>query len=181
MSVKSLFMMIFMVIVFPIVIVFHNADAFFIIMSLILLFMSIGSLNTLMIPQADAYNEEELESEEVEDVLAEIGETIGINTRKLGYGFIIALDLMIIIYFLYSFLILDVLLLKAIAIVLIADWIYDIVGVIDNMLNNSDYSNKEQQDNTCTWKDRLYELYLWGHNITTIGFIIVTFFLKFIV
>jgi hypothetical protein len=180
MSVKNLFMMIFMVIVFPIIILCYDANAFFLIMSGILIFLSIGGLNNLVAPAAEAYDEDEMEPEEVEEAFSEIGEVLGINTRRLGYGFIIAMDLMIITYFVYSFFIVNILFLKAIAIILIADWMYDIIGVIDNMINANDNVNFDAgEDDEFTWKDRLYELYLWVHNIGTIGFIVITFFFKY--
>jgi hypothetical protein len=143
-------------------------------------FLSLGSLHTLVVSSnVDEEDEEELENEEVEESFLEIGDTLGINARKLNYGFIISMDLMIIVYFVFTFFILNVLFLKALAIILIANWVYDIIGVIDNMINTGDTGTVDEEDEF-TWKDRLYELYLWLHNIATIGFIAVTFFVIYL-
>ncbi|MGE4283281.1 MAG: hypothetical protein AB7G87_06115 [Clostridia bacterium] len=183
MSVKNLFMMIFMVVFFPAMIIFCNIDAFFLIMSVIIILLSLGSIRTLIISSQAEIDEEELEDEDEdedgEESFAEVGEALGIDARRLNYGFIIAMNLVIIIYFLYTFFITDILLLKAVAIILIADWIYDLIGVIDNMLNIGK-DDIDGDDDEFTWKDRLYELYLWMHDIVTIIFIAGTFFFKYI-
>lgn len=175
MSVKNLFMMICMVIVFPIIIICYNADAFFIIMSIILIFAAIGNLRSLT--SVDDMEQEEVEYDEVDEELTDLGEVLGINTRRLGYGFIVAMDLMVITYFIYALLTIHPFVFRAIAVVLIADWVYDIITIIDNMINPGIQETGEDRG---TWKDRLYELYLWLHNIATIGFIIIVFGQKYV-
>lgn len=174
-SARNFFMMVFMVVVFPLTIIFYNTDAFFLMVSLVLVFISVGSLNGLMAQDEGKYEREELETEEDEEAASEIGETLGLNVHKLGYGLVIAVDLIIVLYYLYTFLMIDWTFLKAVAVVLIADWLYDIIKVIDGMIN----VHNSEEDDSITWKDRLYELYLWTHNIVNIGFVITVVLLKF--
>ena len=177
MSVKHLFMMIFMIIVFPAMIICYDAEAFFVIMSLILVFISIGNLNRLTAPAQEQQEDiEEIEMEDADQEFSDIGEILGVNIRRLGYGFMIAMNLMVILYFIYALVYVDVFIIRAIAVILIADWMYDIITIIDNMLNGK-ARKKNQNENR--WKNRLQDLYLWFHNISTIGFIISIFVLKY--
>lgn len=168
-----MFIMTLMVIAFPLAILFYDTDAFFLLVSFVLLYLSVVNIKVL-VAQDERLDEEA--SEEYENEFAEINQTLGINIYKLGYGFIIAVDLIFITYFIYSFLMLDILFLKSIAIILMADWLYDIIRVIDHMING--YAIEENKD--YDWKAGLNEFYLWMHNIMNIGFIIVTFMLMYI-
>ncbi|NLY42808.1 MAG: hypothetical protein GX066_02325 [Clostridiaceae bacterium] len=179
MSVKNLFMMIFMVILFPIAIIFHDADAFFLFMSIVLVLISINGLAMFIPAVGEDYQEDDLE--DMDESIYGTGEVFGIDIGRLGYGCIIMMDLMVITYFLYSFFMVNILFMKAFAIILIAYWVYDIISVIDSMINGS---NEDIPDNgnkgISEWKERIHDFYLWIHHVGTICFIIIAFSLKYI-
>lgn len=177
MSVNQLFVMLFMVIIFPMIILCINIDTFIIAMSALMIFTAVGNLYYLMTSSTEAHEQDELESEEMEQEFWEAGDVLGINVHKLGYGFAIAVDILVIAYFMYSLFFTKLFIIKAVAIILIADWVYDIIYVVDILLNPP---NNSSDDMRYTWKDRLYELYVWIHNIAVIFFVLVIFTIKYL-
>ena len=170
MSAKSLVMMFCMVIIFPIVIICYNTGAFFVIMSFVLAIVAIVNLKKLL-EQENVSPEASNYEEDLDDELNDISELLGMNVRKVSYGFMICMDVMVIIYFIYALMLAQSFLIQTIAIILIADWTYDIITIIDNIING-----EKPEDEEMTWKDRVYEFYLWLHNLATIVFIVIVFF-----
>ncbi len=174
MSAKSLVMMFFMVIIFPIIIICYNTGAFFVITSLILMIGAIANLKKLL-EQQDLPKEVLEFEEDLDEELGDIGELLGINARKVSYGFMICMDIIVITYFVYALMLTQSFLIQAIAIILIADWAYDIITIIDSMINE-----ETKDEGEMTWKDILYDGYLWAHNLVTMVFIVIVFFQYYI-
>ncbi len=177
MSAKTLFIMLMMVTVFPLVIICYDTEAFFIFMSLILFFASISRVYHIDLDIREYSIDEDDEYEDLDDELATVSEELGINISKLGYGLIIAINALVIIYFSYTYFLADILLIKAIAIILIANWVYDIIITVDNIINNN---KKNKEEDIPVWKYLISELYTLIHNLATIVYIVIIFYLKYI-
>ncbi len=180
MSVKNLFIMLMMVTVFPLVIICYETEAFFILMSLILFFSAIGRAYLINL-DIQKYSIDEDEYEDLDDELAIISEETGLNISRLGYGLMIAKNILVILYFLYTFFLTDILLLNAIAVILIANWVYNIIITVDIIINNDNNNDNESEEKAIfVWKYWMTTLYALIYNVATIVYIVMIFYLKYI-
>jgi hypothetical protein len=120
MPAQGLFLMIFMLVVFPAVIIFSNHNAFFVIVGFIVLILSFKNINMGLF-----YTKKE-DIEDIDDELIEDLELIGeVDVKKFGIGFILIRNIIFIIFLVYCSFFLISFYLKMLTAAVIILWIRD--------------------------------------------------------
>lgn len=120
---QGIFIFFFIFFILPVIIVFSNHDAFFIVMSLILF---ITSLRNIHMKIFKSKNSEEPESTELLE--QEIEDNINIDIRKLSLGSKISKSLFAILFFMYSSFYIPALWLKMLNTLVILYWFHVIAS-----------------------------------------------------
>lgn len=120
------------ILIFPIIAIFSDHQIFFVIMSIIIAFVSCRFIFNLLSGNGldERENDEELE-EELEDM-------IDIDVRLFGTGMSVAYNMLVILFLIYSAFFLDNILLKGISTLAIILQIYFIIKKVGSKLQSFD-------------------------------------------
>lgn len=124
MQLEGMLLLLTIIMIIPILSIFSNDTAFFIILSLVLSFSSIKNILTTFFP---VDNEDDNETEELMD---EIQDTLDLDLDKIKKGLKTVKALIIILFFIYICFFLKLFLFKIVASFIIVYWVRYIVNVI---------------------------------------------------
>jgi hypothetical protein len=160
---QRLIFFIFMLIAFPIIILFTNHNLFFIVVALVLFLTSAIKLNKTLQSSSNSHSEIEGEpNKEFEDL-------INIDFKTFGKGIKLVKNLIIILFFIYSIFYFDSLLLKVLTSIVILYRISDIIG----RFSDNDYYSFQN-----LFSDK--KIFVLIINILSILIIMVTVYNKFL-
>ena len=158
----------FMLMVFaPAVVAFVNVDAFFVLTSILILLISSKSLKQLIV--ANFGSDAMFERMQQENYL----KSNNSGSKKLDLTIVFLLNFLFIIFFVYTYFISGNVFLKIAAIIVSANWVFDLIRTINNSIA---FVNPERE---WTVRDTLAEVFMWIHNVSTIAFVIIAFGVKF--
>ena len=143
-----------------------NADAFFVITTLLILSVTSKSLKQLFIVNfaSDETYERFISGARVMQTKRDV---------LLSRAIIFCLNALFILFFVYTFFIATSSVLKIMAIIITVAWSYDVLKTIGNIVAPKD------PDSSWSWRDSLSEIFMWLHNITSIVFTVILFTVKF--
>lgn len=170
MSDKSLMIILFLVILFPIAIVTANIELFIVLGSVVLLMFAISSIR-FSYTELKNWDKKSKEKnfEQMNKENEEISELIGIDIKKFSNNIIIARNIMMIVYFVCSMYFLSSKIIKSMGIIIIAYYVYDVIGIIDTTINNT----KEELR-----RKKIHRIYFMLNNILIITFTLFVIYLK---
>ena len=158
----------FMFMLAPVIIAIINIESFFVLTSILILFTSGKSLKRLYIVNFgsdaafDALEQKYHQRKSLDE-----------QTRQLNRTMIFLLNLLFIIFFVYTYFVGDSVLLRVASLVTVANWIYDMLRTFVPQAKMSDNSE-------WTFKDTLAEFFLWFHSILTVLVVVAVFAIKFL-
>lgn len=130
MQLQGLLLILFMLFIVPIIILFTNPNVFFIIVSVILFFLSLRNIHIILFNINEPY-------EEQDDELIEYLEfTLNIDIRKFGKGLKVVIDLIFILFFIYCIYYINSIWLKSICGLIILYWYIDIIWVSNKNIDS---------------------------------------------
>jgi len=153
-------------IVLPITIALICFDSFFVLMA-VLIFLTVGkSLRYLIVANFGSDKAFEKLERQIQERNA-IGEP-----RVVNRGMIIALNLLFIGFFIYTYFNSYSLILQALGGVTAISWIYDFLRT---------FASRQVKDSgEWSYKDTLSEIFLWFHNISTIAVVALIVVMRFV-
>jgi len=158
-----------LMVVMPVAIALISLESFFVLTSILVLFTSGKSLRQLFIlnfRSDEAFAELEQQAFRIQ--------AVDKHTLKVNRMLVFFLNLLLIIFFVYIFLISESIFLRLASGLVATNWIYD-------MLRTFTRSNEADDNEEWTLKDTLAEIFLWSHNILTITVVAIAFSVKFLV
>ena len=169
MLIRSRFSLFMLMVVLPVTIALINIESFFVLTSILILFISGKSLRQLFILNfgSDSAFEALEQQHQQRQMLDE-------KSRKLNRMMVFLLNLLFIIFFVYIFFISDNIVLRSAAIIAAASWVFDMLRT---------FAPKKQMIDSnegWTFKDTLAEVFLWFHNLSTIAVVAVVFAVNFL-
>ncbi len=149
---QSLFLILFILIVAPILIISSNHNLFFGLVAFILFIAALRAiLKTLSGSKEDVSDEDQSEKEELEDM-------IGLDAQKFGIGAKVVKNLIIILFYIYSLFFMHHMWLKAITLLLISS----------TCINIKRDLTEPAQSGTVKNQSRLYSVYTLVVSIFTL-------------
>ncbi|WP_010246620.1 hypothetical protein [Acetivibrio cellulolyticus] len=131
-----LFLLIILII--PIISIFSNDTAFFIILSLVLSFLSAKNILSTFFHIVSG------DDDETKELLEEIEETIDLDFQKIEKGLKISKALVIILFFIYSTFFMDLFIFKIVTSFIIVYWLRYIVDTIKSKTEDEKVSSDSQ-------------------------------------
>ncbi|OPZ91717.1 MAG: hypothetical protein BWY74_01881 [Firmicutes bacterium ADurb.Bin419] len=166
MQLEGMLLLLTLIILIPILSIFSNDTAFFIILSLVLSFSSMKKIMTTFFPVVHE------DDNETNELMAEIRDDIDLDFGKIKKGIKTVKALVIILFFIYTCFFLKLFLFKIIASFIIVYWIRYISNIIK--------TDSEDEEETHDSKIPLFEKTLSvSTNILIIILIISTFYDRF--
>ncbi len=149
---QSLFLMLFILIVAPILIISSNHNLFFGVVAFIMFIAALRSIfKALSGSKEDLSQEEESEKEELEEM-------IGLDAQKFGIGAKVVRNLVVILFYIYSLFYMQHVWLKAITLLLIGS----------TCINIKRDLTEPAQAGTANNQSRLYSVYTLAASIFTL-------------
>ena len=161
-------MMFLYLVALPAAIAWVSLDSFFILTSILVVLISAKSLRQLCIVNFGS-----------EEAFAQLEQqnyqrfTPCEKTVKANRMMIFLLNLLFVIFFLYTFFVSDIVFLRIASGLAVTNWIYD-------MMRTFMRSQDVDESDEWTFKDTLSEFFLWFHNILTIVVVVAVFAVKFL-
>lgn len=140
MQLQGLMLMLFMLVIIPIMVIFSDHDIFFIIMSLILAVSSIKNIHSILFNAGHSIPEED------EELADDLEDMINVDVKKFGTGIKVAKNLLIILFFIYSFFYIGSFYLKLTTSLVILYKVYEIVNTITLSNSNPIKSKSKVRD-----------------------------------
>lgn len=135
MQLQGLMLMLFMLVVFPVVILFADHDIYFVLMAFILLVVSIKNIHTVLFhPGQVSLGTNEESGEELEDMM-------NVDIKKFGIGTKVSRNLFIILFFLYCAFYIHTLVLKILLAIII---LFRLHSTLSDIKENGARENKER-------------------------------------
>ena len=151
----------------PIAALLINSDAFFIIMTLLILAVSSKSLKQLFILNFAS-------DKAYEKYITKTTKAPCSNKELLlSRAIIFSLNALVVLFFIYTFFITKNIMLRITAASITAIWMFDIFKTIGSI-----YSAKTSEESAWNWRDNLTEAFMWLQNISSIIFIVILLALK---
>jgi hypothetical protein len=125
MHLQSLMMMLFILFIVPIVILFTNPNIFFVIIALVLVFISLRNIHTVLF---NIYDDQDNEPDE--ELIEDLELSLNIDMRKFGKGIRVVIDLIFILFFVYSVFFINSVWIKALFGIIIFYWCTDIILIL---------------------------------------------------
>jgi flagellar biosynthesis/type III secretory pathway M-ring protein FliF/YscJ len=149
---QSLFLILFILIIAPILIISSNHNLFFGLVAFVLFIAALRAIyKTLSGSKQETSEEEQSEKEELEDM-------IGLDAQKFGIGAKVVKNLIVILFYIYSLFYMQHIWLKAIALLLIGS----------TCINIKRDLTEPAQAGTISNQSRLYSVYTLAANIFTL-------------
>ncbi len=125
MHLQSLMIMLFILFIVPIVILFTNPNIFFVIIALVLVFISLRNIHTVLF---NIYDDQDNEPDE--ELIEDLELSLNIDMRKFGKGIRVVIDLIFILFFVYSVFFINSVWIKALFGIIIFYWCTDIILIL---------------------------------------------------
>lgn len=140
---QGLIMLLFILFIVPVIMLFANPNIFFIIVSLVLIITSLRNIHIVLF---DIYDDKDSESEE--ELLEDLEVSLNIDMRKLGKGIKVVLDLIFILFFIYSVFYINSIWIKALFGIIIFYRCTDIIQMLDDRLIVTEIISMAKRMNT---------------------------------
>ena len=167
--IKSRLSAFMLMIVMPMAIALICNESFFVLTSILVVFVSAKSLKQLF--ALNFCSDEAFSELEQQSYRLQVADE---NARKLNRTIVFLLNLLLIIFFVYICVVSNNIFLRLTSGLVAANWIYD-------MLRTFTRDNDVDDSEEWTFKDTLAEIYLWSHNVLTIAVVVFAFIVKFII
>lgn len=167
MQLEGMLLLLIMIIIIPVLSIFSNDTAFFIILSLVL---SFSSMNKILNPFLPISNDDD--DDETKELIEEVKESTNLDFHKLKSGLKTAKALVIILYFIYSSFFMELFIYKVATSFIIVYWIHYIVETIKN---NSEDENIDSNHPNSTF-DQFLSIIV---NAITLILILITIYTRF--
>jgi len=169
MVIKSRFAAFMLMVIAPLAIVLISIESFFVLTSILVIFTSGKSLRQLFMLNFRS-DEAFFELEQNACRLESLDE----NARKINRMVVFLLNLLLIVFFIYIFVLSNNIFLRIAAGLVATNWIYDMLRTF----TRADQTNDDNEE--WTFKDTLAEIFLWSHNISTIVVVAIAFVVMFL-
>jgi|GEM_PF-2756064 len=153
----------------PVMLAFISLDSLFVLMSILILLISGKSLRQLYI--LNFGSDAAFEAMELRALRRQTNE----KDRQLNRMMVFLLNLLFIIFFVFTYFAVDNVFLRIAAGITVANWIYDMARSFIPHKATANTNNEEW-----TFKDTLAEIFMWFHNVLTIAVVAVAFAVKFL-
>ncbi len=126
MQLQSLMILLFMLFIVPIILLFANANIFFVIFSIVLFLISLRNIHIIMfsIDRDDA-------EEPDDDLIQDLELLLNINIRKFGKGIKVVVDLAFILFLVYCIFYINSSWIRTMGGIIILYWCIDIFNILD--------------------------------------------------
>lgn len=142
MQLQGLILILFMLFIVPIIVLFANPNVFFIIVSVILFFLSLRNIHIILFKINEPYEEQD------DELIEDLELTLNIDIRKFGNGLKVVMDLIFILFFVYCIYYINSTWLKTLCGLIILYWYIDIIWVSNKNMKNIFKISKEYLKNT---------------------------------